>query len=175
MRAWANSLAPDSCSQHCSIKQGNQMTTTKVSVWRSVRKENYPNGTIVDGKAVAGILYPSFEDEVISSGPRMGDIRPADVDTFVSQGIQHVKTGGGTSLFDRINVFGTKYWVCFEIPEGTEIPESLKFKGPDWNEQRQANHYQIECKARNMRVDSFKGALDNLARNAIVRSIALAK
>ncbi len=46
--------------------------------------------------------------------------------------------------------------MCFEIPEGPEIPDSLKFEGPDWNEQHQANHYQIECKARNMRVDSFK-------------------
>lgn len=61
------------------------------------------------------------------------------------------------------------------LPGGTDIPESLKLAGPDWNEQRQANHYQIECKARNMRLDAFKGALDNLARNAIVRSIALAK
>ena len=151
------------------------MAITKASVWRSVRRENYPNGTLIDGKAVVGILYPSFEDEVIRSGPRMGNIRLADVDVFVSAGRQYVKTGGGTSLFDRINVFGTKFWVCFEIPEGTQIPDSLRFVGPDWNQQRQANHYQIESTARSMRVDSFKGALDNLARNAVVRSIALAK
>lgn len=151
------------------------MTTVQATVWRSVRKQNYPGGTIIDGKAVAGVLYPSFEEEVIASGPRKGDIRQADVDVFVSSGIQYVKAGGGTSLFDKANVFGPKFWVCFEIPEGTEIPESLKFEGPEWNERYQANHYQIECKAKNMRLDSFKGALDNLARNAIVRSLALAK
>lgn len=151
------------------------MATSKVTVWRSVHKEDYPNGTIVDGKAIAGVLYPSFNDQIINSGPRKGSVRLADVECFVSLGVGHVKTGGGTSLFDRNNVFGTKYWLSFEIPEGTVIPDSLLLTGPVWNEQRQANHYQIECKTRVMRLDAFKGALDNLARNAIVRSIALAK
>lgn len=150
------------------------MAKTKVAVWRSVRKEEFPNGTIVGSKAVEGVLYPSFEPTLITGGRRKGEMRDPDVETFKSQGVQYVKAGGGTSLFDKINVFGTKFWVCFEIPEGTEIPESLKIVGPDYNHAFDANHYQIESRANNMRVDAFKGALDNLARNAIVRSIARA-
>jgi hypothetical protein len=34
---------------------------TPTSTWRSVRKDSYPNGTVVDGKAVEGVLYPDFE------------------------------------------------------------------------------------------------------------------
>jgi hypothetical protein len=37
-----------------------------------------------------------------------------------------------------------------------------------------ANHYQIGMAALKMRVDAYKGALDNLAPNAVVRSIASA-
>jgi Tse2-like ADP-ribosyltransferase toxin len=150
------------------------MAVTNKTVWRSVRKEEFPSGPVVDNKPVDGVLYPSFEPTLITGGRRKGEKRDADVETFQSNGIQYVKAGGGTSLFDKINVFGTKFWVCFEIPEGTEIPESLKIVGPDYNSAFDANHYQIESKANNMRVDAYKGALDNLARNAIVRSIALA-
>ena len=42
------------------------------------------------------------------------------------------------------------------------------------NARFKADHYQIECLAKTMRVDAFKGALDNLARNAVVRLVALA-
>ena len=44
------------------------MAKTKVAVWRSVRKEEFPNGTIVGSKAVEGVLYPSFEPTLITGG-----------------------------------------------------------------------------------------------------------
>ncbi len=44
-----------------------------------------------------------------------------------------------------------------------------------FNKRFQATHYQIESAAKTMRMDSYKGALDNLARNALVRAMAAAK
>ncbi len=55
------------------------------------------------------------------------------------------------------------------------IPHSLIIRDTGFNRRFQATHYQIESAARTMRMDSYKGALDNLARNAIVRSLAAAK
>lgn len=77
-------------------------------------------------------------------------------------------------MFDKKNVLKGKSWLSFEIPEGTPIPESLVVRKTGYNQKYQANHYQIECAAKSMRVDAFKGALDNLARNAIARSVELA-
>lgn len=139
-------------------------------MWRSVRKEQYPDGTVIDGKAVEGVLYPDFERRPITSGPSKGEMRPADVK--VKDGF--VQPGGGTSLFDKADVFGTKYWCCFPLPEGTVIPEPLIIAGPKFNAKYNADHYQIETRIP-IRLDSFKSALDHLARNAIVRICELAK
>jgi hypothetical protein len=144
--------------------------TTKVAMWRSVRKDDYPDGTVIDSKAVGGVLYPDFERRPITSGPSKGEMRAADVK--VSK--DFVQPGGGTSLFDKADVFGTKYWCCFPIPAGTVIPEPLFIAGPKFNARYNADHYQIETKIP-VRMDSFKAALDNLARNAVVRICELAK
>ncbi len=89
-------------------------------------------------------------------------------------GQEWVKSAGGTSLFDVKGVFKGKSWLSFEIPEGTAIPRSLVIRETGYNERFKANHYQIECAAKSMRVDAFKGALDNLARNALARKVELA-
>jgi len=60
------------------------------------------------------------------------------------------------------------------IPQGTVIPDSLIIRNTGYNKRFEATHYQIESAAKTMRMDSYKGALDNLARNALVRSIATA-
>lgn len=150
------------------------MANVEVTVWRSVRKEEFPNGTIVDGSPADAVLHPSFVKTLITGGKRKGQWRDPDVYTFKSNDALYAQTGGGTSLFDKPGVFGTAYWHLFEIPKGTPIPDSLKFEGPDYNPVYDANHYQIESRAKTMRVDAMKGALDNLARNAIVRKIELA-
>ncbi|HEX7689308.1 MAG TPA: hypothetical protein VF453_16465 [Burkholderiaceae bacterium] len=137
-------------------------------------RKSFPNGTIISDKPADGVLHPSFVKTLITGGKRKGQWRDPDVQTFTSGDVLYAQTGGGTSLFDKKGVFGDAFWHSFEIPAGTEIPDSLKMEGPDWNPVYKANHYQIECKAKTMRVDSMKGALDNLARNAIVRKIALA-
>ncbi len=147
------------------------MSETKLDLFRSVRIEQFPNGTIVDGQPAAELLYPDFEDRQLPNGK----IRNADIDKFSdANGDQWIKAGKGTSLFDRANVFTKKGWLSFTIPNGTVIPDSLIIPFTGHNKMFSANHYQIECKAKVMRMDAFKGALDNLARNAIVQSIALA-
>jgi hypothetical protein len=144
--------------------------STTLSLWRSVRIDDYPDGVVVDGNAIVGVLYPDFEERLITSGPNKGGFRAADV--VLKDGFVH--PAGGTSLFDKADVFGAKYWCCFPIPAGTVIPAPLIITGPKFNKKYQANHYQIETSIP-VRLDSLKMVLDNLARNAVVRACELAR
>lgn len=145
------------------------MPQTEVDLFRSVRTDQFPHGTVVDEKPAPEVLYPDFEPRLLPSGKR----RQADV--TLSEDKQWVKSGGGTSLFDRPDVFKAKGWSTFAIPNGTVVPDSLVVRFTGFNQSFQANHYQIESRTELMRVEAFKGALDNLARNAVVRSIELAR
>ncbi len=148
------------------------LETTVNKLFRSVRVEQFPKGTVLDGQPVAELLYPDFEERPLSNGKtRKADIRL----TTDENGVFWVYAGGGTSLFDRENVFSGKVWLSFEIPEGTIIPPSLMIVCTGHSKFFNANHYQIECKTKVMRMDAFKAALENLARNSIVRAIELAK
>ena len=60
--------------------------------------------------------------------------------------------------------------LSFEIPAGTIVPEPLFIRHTGYNRLLEAEHYQIESTNRLTRLDAFKGALDNLARNAVVRA-----
>ena len=147
---------------------------TTLDLFRSINKstEGYDNGPIVDGKAVQGVLYPDFEPRELSKGRT----RAADVQTFTgTNGIAMVRSGGGTSLFDKAYVLpgGAKYWHSFKIPKDTVIPDSLVVRFTGSNPKFNADHYQIESKAGSMTIEAMKGALDNLARNAIVRLIEI--
>ena len=146
------------------------MTDTPVELYRSVRKDDFPDGPIVDDHAVAGVLYPSFEDKVIErvqKGRIVRNTRPADVYPYLHDGESVVDPGGGTSLFDRSETFGTTHWWYFRIPKGTDVPASLRVRFTGRNDRFNADHYQIEAATQRMRVDAFKGALDNFARNAV--------
>lgn len=140
----------------------------------------FHNSADEEGAPVVGVLYPDFERKLITGGKRKGQYRPPDVTTFVDEvdgeNVQFVRSGGGTSLFDKKDVFGTVYWRCFEIPAGTVIDGGLFLKGPDTSTAvPDANHYQVEPRARIMTVAAYKGALDNFARAAVARSVELAK
>jgi hypothetical protein len=50
---------------------------------------------------------------------------------------------------------------------------SLKIRFTDYNKTFDADHWQIESVAGTMAMDALKGALDNPARSAIVRLVAL--
>jgi len=95
------------------------VTTTTLDLYRSVRTEQFPNGTVIEDQPAPAVLYPDFEPRVLPSGK----VREADVE--LSDDKQWVKAGGGTSLFDRPGVFKSRGWVTFEIPTGTIVPESL--------------------------------------------------
>jgi hypothetical protein len=144
------------------------MTSTDVALYRSVRKEEFPDGVIVDDHALEGVLYPTFEEKIIEvrgvQTTRLPDVRP-----YKRDGEDVIDPGGGTSLFDKANVFGKNFWWYFEIPKGTVVPESLRIVHTGRNEKYKAEHYQIEAAARRMSVAAYKGALDNLARNAVVK------
>jgi hypothetical protein len=147
------------------------MATTSLDLFRSVNTEQFPNGTMSGDKPAPSILYPDFEDRVL----RSGKIRLRDVTPFLEDGETWVPHLKGTSLFDRKDVFKpAKFWLNFTIPEGTKMPGSLIIRNTGYNETYKATHYQIESRARKMRLDSYKGALDNLARNAVERAIELA-
>ena len=147
------------------------MATTDLALWRSVRAEQFPDGTVIDGAPAPGVLFPDFHPREVSPG----NTRAADVDLFKdTAGNEWIKQGGGTSLFDRADVFKGKGWRSFTLPKGTVVPESLTVRFTGRNARFAADHYQIECVAKTMRVDAFKGALDNLARNAVVRLVELA-
>lgn len=101
------------------------MSETALALFRSVRQDEFTEGVIVDDHVVQGVLYPDFEPKLITGGCNKGKTRPADV-IYTDTRRDAVEPGGGTSLFDRRDVFGTKYWHCFELPKGTTIPDSLK-------------------------------------------------
>ena len=147
---------------------------TTLDLYRSIHKTTpgYDDGPIVDGAAVSGVLYPDFEPRKISKTRT----RPADLTTFDGEGgVKMVRNDGGTSLFDKPHVLpgGARNWHSFKIPKDTVIPESLVVRFTGHNKTFNADHWQIESKAGTMAMDAMKGALDNLARNAIVRLVEL--
>ena len=149
------------------------MPETDLDLFRSIHKSTpgYDKGPIVDGHAVAGVLYPDFVDRDLGKGR----IRPADVSLKPGKdGVAEVQVGGGTSLFDKEYVLpgGTKNWHSFKIPQGTDIPASLIVRFTGYNKSFKSDHYQIEC-LNPMTVNAMKGALDNFARSAIVRLVEL--
>lgn len=142
---------------------------TQVHLYRSVLKENYPDGTLINDKHAPGVLYPDFEDRILPDGS------PRAADVVLSQDREWIYAKGGTSLFDKPNALKGRKWLSFTIPEGTPIPHALIIPCTGYNKRFAADHYQIESRAGRMRLDAYKGALDNLARSAVVRSIELAK
>lgn len=148
------------------------MTTTEIHLYRSVRKDDFPAGVIVDDHAVTGVLYPSFKDstyQTVVRGKTETKTRRADVYPYSHLGDEVIDPGKGASLFDKANCFGTKHWWYFKIPKGTIIPDSLRIRYTGYNDTYNADHYQIEAASQRMPVETYKGALDNLARNAIVK------
>lgn len=112
-----------------------------------------------------------------------GDIDPR---TVIVRGMQttrqdwrqdrngYFKTGHGTSLWDKKGIFGHLNWHYFLLPEGTNIPASLKVVEGNWSDKFKATHWQIEvANGGDLRADALRGALDNLARNCVVRANAL--
>ena len=142
------------------------MSKCPVDLWRGVHVDDFPNGPIVDGEAVAGVMYPTFERKRVGTHPD-GQPKYRKADVVVIDG--KVQPGGGTSLYDKSQFFRGGNWKYLSIPAGTEMDPNLKLVGPHWNELVEANHYQLEA-LKPMYLAVFKGAMDNLARAAVKRA-----
>ena len=143
------------------------MAKIEQHLYRSVRKDDFPEGVIGEaGTAAPSLLHGDIEPRtVVVGGTRKTrqDWRKDHEGFF--------KTGHGTSLWDKKGVFGHANWYYFLLPEGTVIPPALKLVKGAWNEKYQAHHWQIEvATGGELRADALRGALDNLARNCVVRA-----
>ncbi|WOD14245.1 Tse2 family ADP-ribosyltransferase toxin [Paraburkholderia kirstenboschensis] len=152
------------------------MATTDVDLYRAVQKNTYDGWFESDGMPKDGFLYPSFNRTKFFNRKeqRWIDRRP---DVAVKDGNVD-KDGGGLSMHDTAGVLGFASWKYFGAPKGTEY-QDLFINGPGEKKAIRAGgiegcHYQIEP-ARMMTVETYKGALDNFARAAIVRQVKLAK
>ena len=125
-----------------------------------------------------GVLDPRWRDSTCVD--RKGNSRLSRADVVVVPGADgpEVQAGRGTSLHD---VPGWYSFPDFRIPEGTEysdadihIHKDKDLRSSPYNPKLTGLHYQLEPKYQ-MAVLSFQGALNNMARAAVVRQIALSK
>lgn len=146
------------------------MATIGERLYRGVRKDEFTGGVLTaDGEAVGSILHGDID-------PRTVVVRnvPTTRQDWRRDGNGYFKTGHGTSLWDKRGVFGFGHWHYFTLPEGTVVPDSLKLVKGSWSDRYEANHWQIEvANGGELQADALRGALDNLARNCVVRGNAL--
>ena len=152
------------------------MANTDAHLYRSVMGDRfsieigeYPGDGVLDPR-----WYPSAYKD------KKGNTRnsPADVTITTGPGGPEVQTGGGTSLHDKPKWYSTPdFW----IPKGTEycsdeihIRKDEDLRTSPYNPKLSGHHYQLEPKYP-MPIASFQGALNNMARAAVVRQIELSK
>lgn len=151
------------------------MPTTTTNLYRAILNGTMDGPFVVNDEPVAGLLYPRFDATTYVDHGGVERTSAADVQIVGDE----VQTGGGTSMFDVEGWFGHANWRYFCVPTATEYPASLTIKKGKSKRTNRAGtlsgrHYQIEPKNQ-MTVDAFKGALDNFARNAVAKQVALAK
>lgn len=154
------------------------MATTGTNLYRSVMDKKFKK---IDFGVYPGdgVLDPRWEStQYMRKGESKPRISQADVDVVPGKDGPEVKEGGGTSLHDVPGWFPCKEFV---IPAGTEYDDGVIFIRKDkhqktcsGNPNLKGYHYQLEPKQQ-MTVLTFKGALDNMARAAVVKQVALAK
>ncbi|MEO6802403.1 MAG: hypothetical protein ABI197_04050 [Granulicella sp.] len=151
-------------------RSGTWQKTTN-HLYRSVMDESF---TINVGEYPGdGVLDPRWQDT--SYIDRKGNTRISRADVRVRG--SEVEPVGGTSLHDVPRWYSAPdFW----IPEGTEYSEADihihrddDLRTSPYNRKLSGYHYQLEPKFK-MPVLAFKGALNNMARAAVVRQIALA-
>lgn len=154
------------------------MATTDTDLYRSVMGNGFKS-VKVGTYPGDGILYPRWESTQYFNKKR-NQMVTSQADLTVADGGARgpeVLPDGGTSLHDVSGWFPVKeFW----IPEGTEYSSELinirkdsKQKTSPTNPKLKGHHYQLEPKTR-MTVLAFKGALDNMARAAVVRQCEMA-
>lgn len=156
------------------------MPQTDINLYRALHKDGITPPFVVSGEPKEALLEPRWTDTSYFAGGQERTSR-ADVTyaTNPTTGEREVQPGGGTSMHDAEGMLGFGFFKYFHVPAGTEYPENLVITGGGerkWNRAGtvRAAHYQFEPRVP-MTVDALKGALDNFARNAVVRQVALAK
>ncbi len=151
------------------------MATTTTDLYRSVMGRERKFKITVGLYPGDGMLDPRWENTTYKS---KGVEKTSFADVTVVKGVKEAEVvpGGGTSLHDVSGWFKCpEFW----IPEGTEYSAEINIK-KDAGKKTSAgtgvsgHHYQLEARTQ-MTVVSFKGHLDNMARAAVVRQVALAK
>jgi len=98
------------------------MAKIEKRLYRSVRKEDFSDGVLtLEGEAVPTLLHGDIDPRTVVVQNRKS-IRQ----DWRRDGVGYFKTGHGTSLWDKRGVFGHVNWNYFTLPEGTDIPLSLK-------------------------------------------------
>ena len=152
------------------------MAKTQTHLYRSVMDERF---TITIGEYPGdGVLDPRWQDSTYVD--KKGKTRTSRADVVVTSGADgpEVGAGRGTSLHDVPRWYS---YPDFWIPEGTDYSDAeiCIHKDEDrrtspYNPKLSGFHYQLEP-TRQMAVVTFQGALNNMARAAVVRQIALSK
>ena len=124
-----------------------------------------------------GVLDPRWESSTYIDKQGRTQRGKKDVTVVPGNNGPEVEAGAGTSLHDVPQWYS---YPDFWIPQGTEYSDADIHirKDPDrrsspYNSKLTGLHYQLEPKYR-MAVVAFQGALNNMARAAVVRQIALA-
>jgi hypothetical protein len=139
------------------------------NVFKSIKVGLYPGDGVLDPRWESTEYFSKKLNRMVTSA--------ADVEVVVGKDGPEVQPTGGTSLHDVSGWFPSKeFW----IPTGTEYSDEIhirkdaKQKTCPSNSSLRGYHYQLEPRTR-MTVMAFKGALDNMARAAVVRQCALVK
>ena len=130
-------------------------------------------------RPIEGILYPRIEAETHFDRAGREWTRRAEMTVFRMEDATEVDTDGGTVLFDVRGWFGHAGWRYFEVPEGTVLPENLQIRRANDIARNRAGTLQgrrhVIMPVARMSLQAYRGALDNLVRNAVVRMIELAR
>lgn len=153
------------------------MATTNTDLYRSVMGDRFKE-IEVGVYPGDGVLDPRWDStERFSRKLNRTVIDRADVEIVAGKDGPEVLPSGGTSLHDVSGWFPSKeFW----IPPGTEYSDEIyirkdpKRKTSQYNPNLKGYHYQLEPRTR-MTVSAFKGALNNMARAAVVRQCDLVK
>ena len=152
------------------------MAQTSTHLYRSVMDERFK---ITVGEYPGdGVLDPRWEDSKYIDRKGKERVSRADVRILVGANGPEVQPGGGTSLHDVPRWYSAPdFW----IPEGTEYADSEihihrddDLRTSPYNPRLSGYHFQLEAKYP-MAPVAFAGALNNMARAAIVRQVALSK
>ena len=164
------------------------MANIELDLYRICKKRDWGKRNASDDLRVQNFLS---EDGKTSLHPNYGfirkdgSVRPSDVTLFDKDGkkwvhgVDDVKSDGKhwVSWKEGVSVGKNKQampysdgWLDFLLPKDTSVPASLDVKHTP--SKSNPDHYSIRLKNQ-MTQEAYQGVLDNLARSAIAKAVAL--